>query len=117
METGGQWVGDSFFNRETNLLVASKKELFDDTIGESRAIETYYSDYKIGRWIEFAMSIRMVVDGQTTAKIRVTEVKFMDEIDESVFAKPVAENENARDNNGCSKAIIGSCVRFAHHVN
>jgi len=93
METGGQWVGDSFFDEETHLLVASKKKLSDDTIGESRAIETYYSDYKRVDGLNLPMSIRMVMDGETMATITVTEVKFMDEIDDGVFAKPVVRNE------------------------
>lgn len=89
METGGQWAGDSFFDVETHLLVASKKELFDNTIGESRAIETYYSDYQIVDGLNLPMSIRTLMDGETWATITVTDVKFMGEIDDGVFAKPV----------------------------
>jgi len=92
MEVDGEWVGDLFFDKETHLLVASKKELFDSNIGKSRAIETYYSDYKIVDELNLPMSIITLVDGQATATIRVTEVEFMDEIAEDVFAKPVAQN-------------------------
>lgn len=90
METAGEWVGDSFFDKETHFLLASKKELFDNTIGKARAIETYYSAFKKVDGLTLPMSMEMIVDGQTTARIKVTEVKFLDEIDEDVFAKPVA---------------------------
>jgi hypothetical protein len=91
LETGGQWVGDSLFDKETHLLVASKKELFDSMLGKTRAIETYYSDYKVVDGLNLPMSFRVVMDGETTATITVNEVKFMDKIDDSVFAKPVVE--------------------------
>ena len=91
VETAGAWVGDLFFDKETNLLVASRKELFDNTIGEKRSIETYYLAYKEVDGLNLPMLMETVMDGETTAKIRVTEVTFMDDIDENVFARPVAQ--------------------------
>jgi hypothetical protein len=67
----GQWLSDIFFDKETHLLIASKKELFDSTIGLSRAIETYYSDYKMIDGLNLPMSTKFVVDGETTAKIKI----------------------------------------------
>lgn len=89
LEAGGQWVGDLYFDGETHLLIASKKELFDDTMGRSRAIEAHYSNCKSLDGLKLPMSIRTAVDGEFMATITVTDVKFMDAIDESVFARPV----------------------------
>ena len=60
METADQWVGDLFFDKETHLLVASKKELFDDNIGKTRSVETYYSAHKKVDGLILPMSIEVV---------------------------------------------------------
>lgn len=91
METSGNWVGDSYFDKETHLLVASKKELFDSSIQKTRSIETYYYAYKMVDGLNLPMSIDMIMDGEVTSKINVTEVTFMDHIDDGEFAPLVEE--------------------------
>lgn len=91
LENSGNWVGDNFFDKETHLLVASKKELFDSSIQKTRSIETYYSAYKKVDGLNLPMAIDMIMDGEVMSKIKVTEVTFMDHIDEGEFAALVVE--------------------------
>jgi hypothetical protein len=90
LENSDNWVGDNFFDKETHLLVASKKELFDSSIQETRSIETFYSEYKKVDGLNLPMAIDMIMDGKVVSNIRVTEVTFMEHIDEGEFA-PLVE--------------------------
>jgi hypothetical protein len=84
-------VADSFFDRETNLAVASRKELFDTTVGRTRSIETRYATYEKVDGLTLPMSIDVFMDGQAWLKTMVTEVTFRDKIDEREFAAPAAQ--------------------------
>ncbi len=88
-EADGKPVGTIYFHKTTKRIVASTKSLFDATLGESRTVETHYSDYKIAGALHIPMSIETIVDGELSTKITVTELAFLKTIDQALFAKPV----------------------------
>ena len=90
MEVDGRWVGNTYFHKETGLVVASTKSLFDASTGKTRAVETHYGDYQNAGGLKIPRVIEMLVDGKSMTKITVTEVTFMRAIDPSIFAKPQA---------------------------
>ncbi len=89
MEIGGEWARQYMFDPETKLVVASKKTLFDTVTGGTKSVGTYYSNYQLIDGLNIPMSIETVINGESTATITVTDVRFMETIDQSVFAKPV----------------------------
>jgi len=95
LQQAGQWRGDSYFDQETHLIIAAKKELFDAVSGKTRSVETYYSGFKKVDGLTIPMSVEMVVDGETTMTMKITGIEFLTEVDEKIFAKPEATNKGA----------------------
>ena len=92
LEDDGQWVSNTFYDKKTHLMIASMKQFYDVTTKKWRVASTYYSDYQMIEGLNLPMLIEVVVDGETTSKIKVTEVKFLQVVDEDLFAKPAANS-------------------------
>lgn len=82
-----------FFDKKSHLLRGTTKRVVERTTGKPRDVETFYSDYSEIDGLRVPMLIRIVVDGEPWATSTVTRVEFLEEIDEAVFAKPVARKQ------------------------
>lgn len=84
------WYGNMYFDAETKLAVAARKSLPLDASGITRDIDTYYSDFREVSGLMLPTTIETVLDGKTTATVKITEILFSDAIDDSEFEIPVA---------------------------
>ena len=90
IEADGEWAETIYYHQDTKLVLASFKPL-QDADGQSHTVETYYSDYRKVDGLSIPMSMNTVMDGETTMKVTVTEVTFLETVAPSVFTKPVVE--------------------------
>ena len=87
------WLGDIFFHCESKLCVAAVKSLNDIRTDKFVFLETRYSDFRDVDGLKLPMSISITSDGRLQMEITVTEVEFLDEVDPTEFAKPVAKEQ------------------------
>jgi hypothetical protein len=91
VERDGQRQGENFFDKETHLIVATKKELPDNQTGKVGEAATYYSGYQKVDGLNLPMCIVATKDGAPFFTIKVVEVTFLKKIGDDEFAKPGAQ--------------------------
>ena len=77
-----------YFDKENGLLIKLESRAVDLGSGQEVSQEKVFSDYKV---IDGIMRPRKVVifqDGKKLLDVQVIELKFLDRLDDSVFAKP-----------------------------
>jgi hypothetical protein len=78
-----------YFDKESGLLVSSERRVKDFMAGGQEVTqETRYEDYKAVDGIQQPHKIAVSRDGKRYVEAEVTEVKHLDEVDASAFAKP-----------------------------
>lgn len=78
-----------YFDKETNLLVKMETRIKDPLRGgEEIAAETLYNDYKNVDGVMTAHKVTIKWDGKVYIEDEVTEMKYAEKIDDSVFEKP-----------------------------
>jgi hypothetical protein len=78
-----------FFDKESNLLLKMETRIKDPLRGgEEVAAETLYSDYKNVDGVMTAHKIIIKYDGKTYIEGEVTDVKYSEKLDDSIFDKP-----------------------------
>jgi hypothetical protein len=88
VEVDGKWQRDLYFDKENGLLLKSVKPAVGPAAREPAKIEAVFEEYKEAGGIQVARKITTYNGGKKTDSVRITEVKFLDKVDEGVFAKP-----------------------------
>jgi hypothetical protein len=83
--TKGQKDVDLYFDKTSGLLVESIRWGLD-LAGQEVSWETFYRDYKETDGVKEAMRLVVRHDGKNYTDMQVTEVRFVDNIDDSEFA-------------------------------
>lgn len=83
----GQRDVNLYFDKQTGLLVKDETRVKDMQGMEVRQ-ETYYSDFKPVQGIQYPRKIVMKRDGKDYVDGETTEIKFLEKLDDSTFAKP-----------------------------
>jgi hypothetical protein len=78
---------DLYFDKETALLVKTQREALNAT-QQKVAMESINSDFKEIEGVKRPMKVTVHQDGKKFMEMEVTDVKFLDRIDASEFAKP-----------------------------
>jgi hypothetical protein len=76
-----------FFDKESGLLVKAQKRTKDPAMQEVNA-DVFYLAYKDVEGVKVAMKQLVKHDGKKFVEVEVTEVKLLEKLDDSVFAKP-----------------------------
>src|SRR5579864_6221828 len=76
-----------YFDKESGLLVKSRKKAKDPSMQEVEA-ETYYKDYKEVNGTKQSMKQLLKHDGKKFLEAEVTDMKLLEKIDPSTFEKP-----------------------------
>ncbi len=77
-----------YFSKKTGLLIKSEGRAFDFMIGQEVAQEMIFDDYKEQDGHLSPRRLTMIREGKKFLEKEITEIKFVDRIDDSVFAKP-----------------------------
>ncbi len=78
-----------YFDKETNLLVKMETRIKDPLRGgEEIAAETLYNDYKNVDGVMTAHKVTLKYDGKVYIEDEVTEMKYSEKLDDSIFEKP-----------------------------
>lgn len=78
-----------YFDKESNLLLKVETRIKDPLRGgEEVAAETVYSDYKNVDGVMTAHRMTIKYDGKTYIEGEITDVKYAEKLDDSVFDKP-----------------------------
>ncbi|MFO0812828.1 MAG: hypothetical protein U0796_06390 [Gemmatales bacterium] len=77
-----------FFDKETGELLLSKSRVIDPNALVERDQETLYTQYKTVQGIPFPMRWVIYNDGNKSMELSFEELKFLDKVDEILFAKP-----------------------------
>jgi hypothetical protein len=76
-----------FFDKETSLMVKTESKTLDPAMQEVNS-ETIYSNYKDVNGLKQAMKILVKHEGKKFMEGEVTEIKVLEKVDASTFAKP-----------------------------
>ncbi len=87
VESKGHKPVNLFFDKESGLLVKTEGRAMGIDQQESNQ-ETILSDYKAVDGVKVPMKTVVLHDGKKVTEIEVTEVEFLDKLDDSEFAKP-----------------------------
>lgn len=77
-----------YFSKKTGLLVKTEGRAFDFMSNQEVAQEMIFSDYKEENGHLSPRRLTMMREGKKFLEKEITEIKFVDRIDDSVFAKP-----------------------------
>ena len=77
-----------YFDKDSGLLVKSRKKSKDPSGGQEVEAETYYKDYKEVNGTKQSMKQLLKHDGKKFLEAEVTDMKLLDKIDPSTFEKP-----------------------------
>jgi hypothetical protein len=77
-----------YFDKESNLLVKSEREVRDPSSKQKHLEETLFSNYREADGIKIAMKFSVKSDGQPQADAELSEAKLHEKLDEKLFAKP-----------------------------
>jgi len=76
-----------YFDKATGLLTKSERRALDDTKKEITE-ESFFSDYKDVDGVKVPMKVVVHHDGKKFVEMEITEQRFLDQIDDSEFARP-----------------------------
>jgi hypothetical protein len=76
-----------FFNKETALLVKTEHAV-DDGAGKQVVQEEFYSEFEEVNGVRRPMKISAYRNGKKVMEAEVTDVKYLDKVDDAEFAKP-----------------------------
>jgi hypothetical protein len=77
-----------YFDKESGLLVKSRKKAKDPNGGQEVEAETYYTDYKEISGTKQSMKQLLKHDGKKFLESELTDMKLQEKIDPSTFDKP-----------------------------
>jgi hypothetical protein len=77
-----------YFDKESGLLVKSSRRATDFSGANEVTQDTYYSDYKEVSGVKQPMKFLVHHDGKKVIEGEITEVKLVEKIEDSEFAKP-----------------------------
>jgi hypothetical protein len=77
-----------YFDKDSGLLVKSRKKSKDPNGGQEVEAETYYKEYKEVNGTKQSMKQLLKHDGKKFLEAEVTDMKLMEKIDASTFDKP-----------------------------
>ena len=75
-------------NATNGLPVKREHRLLDSSSGKEVVQEIFFSDYQEKDGLKHCKKIVALRDGKTALDATVTEIEFLDKLDEKVFAKP-----------------------------
>jgi hypothetical protein len=78
---------DIFFDKESGLLVKTESHVIGPD-KQQKVLEQVFSDYKDFDGLKLATTFTKYENGRQTSVEQITELKFVDRIDDSEFAKP-----------------------------
>lgn len=79
---------DLFFDKDSGLLVKVRRPVIDLRSGEAVTEERLLSDYRQVQGIQSARRVRLDRGGRRFMDVEIAEVKFLERLDDSTFAKP-----------------------------
>ena len=82
---------DLYFDKDTGLLVKSEATRPFD--GQDIVMSTVYSEYKETDGLKWPRRKVDYWDGKQVRESEITELRFLDKIDDSEFAKPISISE------------------------
>ena len=77
-----------FFDKESGLLAKIEKQAFDQTTNQDVTEERIITEYQDVDGIKVAKKAQVNRDGKKFVEAEIVEVKFLDKLDDSEFAKP-----------------------------
>ena len=77
-----------YFDKDSGLLVKSRKKSKDPNGGQEVEAETYFKDYKEINGTKQSMKQLLKHDGKKFLEAEITDMKLLDKIDPSTFEKP-----------------------------
>jgi len=77
-----------WFDGDTNLLVKAKSKVKSQEKGKEVDQEMIFSDYKDVEGLKMPMKYVILQDGEKFLEGEMTETKFVDKVDDSLFEKP-----------------------------
>jgi hypothetical protein len=77
-----------YFDKESGILVKSEHRAKDDMSGQEVNQEAYYTDYKDLAGLKVPMKITIKRDGKQFVEAENHDLKMVEKLDASVFAKP-----------------------------
>ena len=78
---------DLFFDKESGLLVASRRQSLNAE-GRDVTLETTYQDYKDFEGIKVATSLVLSHDGEKVMEGKVRDIRFLEKLEKKDFMKP-----------------------------
>lgn len=79
---------DLFFDRDRGLLLKVRRVVADVRTGKEVTEERFLSDYRDVQGIKSARHVRLERDGERLMELDITDVKFLDRLDDNTFAHP-----------------------------
>ena len=79
-----------YFDKATGLLTKSERRALNDNKMEVSE-ETFYGDYKDVDGVKVPMKVVVHHDGKKYVEMEITEQRFLDQLDDSEFARPGAK--------------------------
>jgi hypothetical protein len=77
-----------YFDKKTHMLVKAEGREKDPQSGEESNVETVFGDYKDIDGVKVPHKITIAKDGKPFVEAELSDYKFEDKLDDSLFAKP-----------------------------
>lgn len=77
-----------YFDKESSLLVKTHRQTLDTLVNRQVSEDKYYGGYKEVGGLKTPRKIVVLRDGKKFMEAEATEVKFVEKMDESIFALP-----------------------------
>lgn len=77
-----------FFDKETFHLVRTETRVKDETTSQEVTEESTFSEYKLIEGAQQPLKITIKRNDKPHADVEVTEFKYVEKLEDSVFAKP-----------------------------
>jgi hypothetical protein len=77
-----------YFDKETGLLVKSERQAYNGATKQDVRQETFYTGYKTIDGVRVATRFVQCWDGKEVVAARITELKYLNKVDEGEFEEP-----------------------------
>jgi hypothetical protein len=87
VRTKGQKDITLYFDADSGLLVKAERQVYDNLVEKEVTEERFYQDYPKKAELPYARKVFTKVGGRKSDSYEVTEVKFLEKVDEKLFRK------------------------------
>ena len=77
-----------FFDKKTHLVVKTEQRSYDAMSGQEYTQEKFITEYQVKDGVKVAKRVEILKDGEDYIDLQITEVRILDKLDETLFAKP-----------------------------